>query len=91
MDKWEELRETIQELHENNKDKQDVELITRFLLNLMDVLDKEEPSIPFEKLVNPDKESIEKRDAFVNQKQECIACSVRYLCKDTNDCMKKKY
>ena len=76
MDKWEELRETIQELHENNKDKQDVELITRFLLNLMHVLDKE---------------SIEKRDAFVNQKQECIACSVRYLCKDTNDCMKKKY
>ena len=76
MDKWEELRETIHELHENNKDKQDVELITRFLLNLMHVLDKE---------------SIEKRDAFVNQKQECIACSVRYLCKDTNDCMKKKY
>ena len=39
MDKWTELRETIQELHENNQDKPDVENVTRFLLNLMDVLD----------------------------------------------------
>jgi len=39
MDKWEELRETIQELNENNADKPDVEIVTRFLLNLMDVLD----------------------------------------------------
>lgn len=39
MDKWTELRETIQELHEANADKQDVENVTRFLLNLMDVLD----------------------------------------------------
>jgi hypothetical protein len=39
MDKWTSLRETIQELHEANPDKPDVENITRFLLNLMDVLD----------------------------------------------------
>lgn len=39
MDKWTELRETIQELHEANRDKPDVENVTRFLLNLMDVLD----------------------------------------------------
>lgn len=40
--KWEELRETIQELHENNADKPDVENVTRFLLNLMNVLDGKE-------------------------------------------------
>lgn len=39
MDKWTQLRETIQELHDNNADKPDVEEITRFLLNLMKVLD----------------------------------------------------
>lgn len=39
MDKWTQLRETIQELHESNLDKTDVENVTRFLLNLMDVLD----------------------------------------------------
>ena len=39
MDKWTELRETIQELREANQDKPDVENVTRFLLNLMDVLD----------------------------------------------------
>ena len=39
MDKWTELRETLQELHANNTDKPDVENVTRFLLNLMDVLD----------------------------------------------------
>ena len=37
--KWTELRETIQELHDVHKDNPDVELMTRFLLNLMDVLD----------------------------------------------------
>ena len=41
MDKWESLRKTIQELHENNKDKEDVESVTRFILNLMEVLEKE--------------------------------------------------
>lgn len=40
MDKWTQLRETIQELHDNNADKPDVEEITRFLLNLMKVLDE---------------------------------------------------
>lgn len=39
MDKWTQLRQTIQELHDNNADKPDVEEITRFLLNLMKVLD----------------------------------------------------
>jgi len=39
MDKWTELRETLQELHEANSDKPDVENVTGFLLNLMDVLD----------------------------------------------------
>lgn len=39
MNKWLELRKTLQELHEENKDKPDVENVTRFLLNLMEVLD----------------------------------------------------
>lgn len=39
MDKWFELRKTLQELHEENMDKPDVESVTRFLLNLMNVLD----------------------------------------------------
>lgn len=45
MDKWETLRDTIQELHDNNKDKHDIEAITRFLLNLMGVLYKEEQEV----------------------------------------------
>lgn len=40
MDKWTELRETIKELHESNAENKDVECLTRFLLNLMDVLDE---------------------------------------------------
>ena len=40
--KWTELRETIWELNINNTDKPDVENVTRFLLNLMDVLDAKE-------------------------------------------------
>ena len=39
-DKWAELRETINELHEENADNPDVENVTRFLLNLMDVKDR---------------------------------------------------
>ena len=39
MNKWLELRKTLQELHEENEDKPDVKNVTRFLLNLMDVLD----------------------------------------------------
>lgn len=40
MDKWTELREEIQELHENNADKPDVENVTKFLLNFISVLDE---------------------------------------------------
>lgn len=40
MDKWEELRETIQELKENNADKEEVVLVLKFLLNLMNVIDE---------------------------------------------------
>lgn len=39
MDKWSELRKTLKELHEENKDNSDIEGVTRFLLNLMNVLD----------------------------------------------------
>jgi hypothetical protein len=42
MDKWTELRETIEELHENNADKPDVVLVTDFLLRLMKVLDEKQ-------------------------------------------------
>ena len=120
MDKWETLRDTIQELHDNNKDKQDIEAVTRFLLNLMGVLYKEEQevltniyreikikynefrlskkdtevlkfmihlmeeielygnekmteeeqTIPFEKMIHPDNEAIEKRDAFMNRMEK---------------------
>ena len=38
-DKWQELREAIQEIHESNAEDADVETVTQFLLNLMDVLD----------------------------------------------------
>ena len=40
MDKWTELHEEIQELHENNADKPDVENVTKFLLSFMSVLDE---------------------------------------------------
>ena len=39
MDKWEELRNTIQEMHDNNSDKPDVVTAMQFLLNLMEVKD----------------------------------------------------
>lgn len=42
MDKWEELRETIQELKENNADKEEVVFVLKFLLNLMDVKDEQD-------------------------------------------------
>lgn len=42
MGKFEELRKTIQELHDNNQDKPDVVTAMHFLLNLMDVLDSKE-------------------------------------------------
>ena len=40
QDKWQELRETIQELHDNNPDTNIIEIM-QFLLNYMDVLDKQ--------------------------------------------------
>lgn len=39
MDKWEELRITIKEMHDNNLDKPDVVTVLRFILNLMEVKD----------------------------------------------------
>ena len=39
MDKWDKLRISIQEMHDNNQDKPDVVTAMRFLLNLMDVLE----------------------------------------------------
>lgn len=39
MDKWELLRQSIQEIHDKNQDKSDVERILRFLLNLMNVIE----------------------------------------------------
>ena len=42
MNKWDELRNVIQELHDNNKDKQDVVTSMHYLLNLMRVLDEKE-------------------------------------------------
>ena len=47
MDKWTELRETIQELHDNNPDKPDVVSTMHFLLNLMHVLDTKEKIPPY--------------------------------------------
>lgn len=40
FDKWEEMRDTIKELHEVHKGNEDLKRVTGFLLNLMDVLDK---------------------------------------------------
>lgn len=45
FNKWNELYNTIKELHENNFDNSDVERVTRFLLNYMTVLDKDERSV----------------------------------------------
>lgn len=45
FNKWNELYETIKELHENNLNNSDIEEVTRFLLNLMIVLDKDERSV----------------------------------------------
>ena len=45
FNKWNELYNTIKELHENNLDNSDIEEVTRFLLNLMIVLDKDERSV----------------------------------------------
>lgn len=42
MDKWEELRETIRELKENNAEKEEVVFVLKFLLNLMDVKDEQD-------------------------------------------------
>lgn len=39
MDKWEKLRLSVLELHENNSEKEDVEAVTKYILNLMDVLE----------------------------------------------------
>jgi len=41
MDKWDELKATIQELHDNNQDNGDVLAILHYLLNLMKVLEEE--------------------------------------------------
>ena len=40
--KWIEVKETIQELHDVHKDNPDVELVTRFLHNLMNNLEAEQ-------------------------------------------------
>lgn len=42
---WDELKETIHELHEANTDKPDVENVTRFLENLMNVKEKKNTDI----------------------------------------------
>ncbi len=41
MDKWDELKATIQELYDNNQDNGDVLAILHYLLNLMRVLEEE--------------------------------------------------
>ena len=38
--RWADLKDTIQELHASNMDKPEVELVTRFLLNLMNVMEQ---------------------------------------------------
>ena len=40
MDKWDELKNTIRELNEGNRNNPDVEMVTRFLLNLMFLLER---------------------------------------------------
>lgn len=42
MKKWDELRNEIQELHDNNQDKPDIVAIMHYLLNFMNVLDNKE-------------------------------------------------
>lgn len=39
---WKQLRDSIKELHDNNGDKQDVVDVTRFILNLMDTIERKE-------------------------------------------------
>ena len=45
FNKWNQLYDTIKELHENNLDNLDIEEVTRFLLNLMNVLEENERSV----------------------------------------------
>ncbi len=40
--KWTEVKETVQELHDVHKDNPDIELVTRFLYTLMNNLETEE-------------------------------------------------
>ena len=53
MNKWSELRETIRELHDNNADKPDVVGVTGFLLNLMNVKDRDCDLLKEQKPVKP--------------------------------------
>ncbi len=45
FNKWNELYNTIKKLHENNLENSDIERVTRFVLNYMTVLDKDERSV----------------------------------------------
>lgn len=71
IDKWTELRETIEELHENNLDKADVENVTRFLLKLMDVLDKESCTVNLNELA---KDLRRFRNVYGGQGIRCCDC-----------------
>ena len=53
MNKWSELRETIRELHDNNADKPDVVGVTGFLLNLMNVKDRDCDLLKEQEAVEP--------------------------------------
>ena len=61
FNKWNELYDTIKELHENNLNNSDIEEVTRFLLNLMIVLDKDERSVICD--------GVHKNNGFVSSKR----------------------
>lgn len=42
MDKWERLKQSIQEMHDNNQDKSEIKQILHFLLNLMSAMETRE-------------------------------------------------
>ena len=77
MDKWIELRKAIQELRQDNLDKPDVENATRYLLNIMKVLDDKyrhecERSVTMEMR---DKEKVlTGLECLISDSVSCIGC-----------------
>lgn len=80
MDKWEKLRMSVLELHENNSEKEDVEAVTKYILNLMDVLDGK-PNTDFQigkSQIPTVKVAYLKKSHQYHNGYECSNCGIAY-------------